>query len=170
MLPLATDLPGEGWRVTRQRTWRTGRLGPRSDTGDRAAAAGCVTAWRSFENAAHDQWLWVQINPMATEDDARISLEISSKSGMRNPRAKATFLKEVRRQAPSVPGIDSSWALEHHVSSSRGQHVIKLMGASVGRIVFRLQGSGWTDWTWDEVGVVAEAVASRIGSAGGDGS
>jgi hypothetical protein len=102
---------------------------------------------------------------MPSEDDALIALEKSSESGMRNQRARVTLVKEQQTQAPSVPGIAASWALEHYVSSAHGEHVNRLMGASTGLVVFRLQASGWVDWSWDEVGSVAEAVVSRIRAA-----
>jgi hypothetical protein len=170
LLPTTSELPGDGWTVLAQRTWRTGRLGPRFEAGNRAAAAGSVTAWRSFENAARTRWLWVQIIPMASEVDAQIALEKSSESGMRNRRAEVTLVEELEVPSPSIPGIGARWALEHHVSSPNGERVNLLMGGSVGRVVFRLQASGWIDWSWDEVGAVAEVVVARIGAAELNGS
>ena len=46
----ADDLPGSGWRVRDERTWRTGVGGDEAWAG-RAREMKSVTAWRSFENA-----------------------------------------------------------------------------------------------------------------------
>jgi hypothetical protein len=99
---------------------------------------------------------------MTTPDDARTALIHASERGIRNPRAEVTFIGESQVDAPTLAGVAASWALEHKVTGSGGEHVVQLMGASVGRVVFVLQASGWVDWSWDEVQTVAQAVALRI--------
>jgi hypothetical protein len=166
MLTRLEDLPADEWSILGQRTWRTGKLGHRSDEGDRAAEMGTVTAVRSFQNSSHTRWFMTKVVPMATTDDAQLVLERASQSGMKNPRAKVALLRELRTQAPVVLGVSASWALEHHVfNPERGEHVVQLMGATVGKVVLTLQASGWTDWSWSEVSAVAETAVRRINAA-----
>jgi hypothetical protein len=164
MLPTVEDLPADGWKVLGQRTWRTGKLGLRSEVRSRAAAIGAVTAWRSFENGNRTRWIWAQINPLASHDDALVALGEASEQGMRNPKAKVTLTAEMQVEAPAVPGIETSWALEQHTSGSRGQHVGRVYGACVGRIIFTLAASGWMDWSWTEVAEVAGVIGGRAAS------
>ena len=58
------DLPGEGWTVMDQRTWRTGVL-PTTDWQRQARIAGCIPAWRLFEQTGAKRWPWIQAAPVA---------------------------------------------------------------------------------------------------------
>jgi hypothetical protein len=164
MLPTVEDLPADGWKVLDQHTWRTGKLGPRSEVKKRAAAQGAVTAWRSFENGGRSRWLWAQIIPLITHDDALVAMSEAKAGGMRNPNAGVTVAGETEVEAPAVSGVVASWALDQHTSDAKGQHIARLFGACIGRVVFILAASGWTDWSWAEVAAVAESTGKRLRS------
>ena len=42
------ELPGNGWEVLDERTWRAGSIGKSTPWGDRAREAKDIVAWRSF--------------------------------------------------------------------------------------------------------------------------
>jgi hypothetical protein len=122
MLPTVEDLPADGWKVLDQRTWRTGKMGPRSEVKKRAGSKGAVTAWRSFEHSGRSQWLWAQIIPLTSHDDALVALDEAMKQGTRNPNAEVKVTGETQVEPPTVPAAASSWALEQHTSDSKGSH------------------------------------------------
>src|SRR5258708_31209538 len=69
------DLPGGGWSVIDERTWRTGVSGWATEGGKRARAARSVTACRSFEAVARRQGSWAQAMPLVSELDSLSALQ-----------------------------------------------------------------------------------------------
>src|ERR1039457_1852787 len=82
------DLRGAGWRVLDERTWRTGVAEHAAPWGGQARAAGSVTAWRSFQDAAGRRWVWVQVMPLVSAQDALDALGGIGCWGTRVPRSK----------------------------------------------------------------------------------
>jgi hypothetical protein len=123
-----------------------------------------VTAQRFFENDGRTRWLWAKIIPLISHDDALVALSEAKAKGMRNPYAQVKFEREIEVDAPAIAEIVASWALEQHTSDAKGQHIAHIYGACIGRVVFILAASGWTEWSWVEVASVANATRKRVAS------
>jgi hypothetical protein len=88
ILPSTADMPGDGWRLLDERTFRTGRMGRATEYGKRARKLGSLTAIRSFEQKAN-RWLWAEVIPLANEEDAAAAL--NEARIVRNPGVTVTY-------------------------------------------------------------------------------
>ncbi len=136
------DLPGGGWSVIDERTWRSGVSVPATKWGRRARAAGSVTAWRSFEAVAARQWCWVQVMPLVSEPDALSALEGIGDRLLRNLRAEVTLLREHDVAIEAFPGAGRVWAHEQHTIGPDGEGVARTLAAAA-RIPFNAVGIGY---------------------------
>jgi hypothetical protein len=164
MLPDASDL-GDGWKVFREQTWRTGRMGRALDWGVRAREMRSVTAYRSFEQTGASRSLWAEVMPLATDADAAAALTDLPTRFIRNPRAEVSVTGEQSVLDVAVPGTLSTWAYEQTVSGKVGNGVSRYLAGAVGSVIFIVAASGLGDgWPWDEVVSIANLVVSRIAS------
>jgi hypothetical protein len=151
----ADDLPGGGWSVADERTWRTGVSRPATEWGKRARAAGSVTAWRSFKAVAARRWCWVQVVPLVSESDALSALEGIGDRLLRNLRAAVTVLREHDVDIEAFPGAGRVWAHEYHTVGPDGEGVARMLAAACGSYVIVVSASGSPEWAWDSVVTVA---------------
>jgi hypothetical protein len=159
------DLPAGPWRVVRQRTWRTG-AGGSQDWAARARAAGCLTAWRSFEDSDVTRELWVQAAALASADDAANALQEDSVAQfIAELKAKRQWRSDAVVSPPPLPGAAASWARE--VTTKLGPGVAEnfLLAAAFDSSVIALGASGRPGtWTWKKVANLALAQGRRVGS------
>jgi len=155
----AASLPGLGWSVVDERTWRTGRQKPAEPWAQRAAAAGSVTAWRSLR--AEARTLWVQHVPTASPDDAAAALAAVPTALLANLRSQVRLDSERDVEPPDVRGADAVWAHEQHTSGHRDAGTTLLLCWTVGTGLFALCAAGRPEWTWTEVAALAAAQSSR---------
>jgi hypothetical protein len=155
----ATALPGAGWSVQDERTWRTGRQKPAEPWAQRAAAAGSVTAWRSFRSGGRS--LWVQQVPTAGAEDARDALTAVPAALLANLRSQVRLDSEADVEPPVVAGADAVWAHEQHTSGHPDAGTTLLLCWTVGDRLFALGAAGRPEWTWTEVAALAQAQTAR---------
>lgn len=158
------DLPGDGWRVMDERTWRTGVSGQATEWGRRARAVGSVTAWRSFELAAR-QWCWVQVAPLASESDALAAIEGVGDRLLGNLRGKAAVVRERDVQVDPFPGASRVWAHEQHTSGPTGPGVSKMLAAAAGTHLIVVCASGSPEWEWEAVSGLGRRQATLLAAA-----
>ena len=156
------DLPGGGWSVIDERTWRTGVSGWATEWGKRARAAGSVTAWCSFEAVAGRQGCWVQVVPLVSELDALSALEEAGDRALRNLRSKVTVLREHDVDIEAFPGASRVWAHEQHTSGPGGEGVAKMLAAASGACLIVVSASGPPQWAWDSVVSIARRQAELL--------
>jgi hypothetical protein len=155
-------LPGAGWTTTDQRTWRTG-VDATTDWQRRANAAGSVTAWRSFERAGHDRWLWIQVTPLADVADAASAFSDAPERMLRNKRAVVRLVDEREVPPPAALSSETAWALEQRAEGKVGESLGLLLIAVFGRNLITVAGSGvGRQWSWDEIGQLASRQATRL--------
>lgn len=140
------DLPGSGWRVQDERTWRTGVSGPATEWSRRARAAGSVTAWRSFELGAR-QWCWVQVVPLASEPDALSAIEGVGDRALGNLRGKVTVVREQDVRIEPFPQAGRVWAREWHTVGSTGSGVARILTAAAGTHLIVVSSAGSPEWS-----------------------
>jgi hypothetical protein len=163
LLPDASELPGDGWVVLDERTWRTGRIRKPAAWGVRARQQGSVTAIRSFEQKAVARWVWAEVMPLASDDDAAEALTELPNRFVRNPRSIVTLTSEFPVNDITVPGCSQTWAYAQEGTSSMGDSTTQMLAGAVGRVLFCLGASGLRDmWSWDEVILVAGTIVERI--------
>ena len=158
----AGDLPGGGWSVLDERTWRTGMSGPATGWGRRARAEGSVTAWRSFKAAPAKRWCWVQVVPLVSEADALSALDEVGDRGIRNLRARVTVVREHDADIGAFPGAGKVRAHEQHTTGPDGEGAALMLAAACGRYMIVVSGSGAPEWTWDEMVPVAARQAALM--------
>jgi hypothetical protein len=156
------DLPGGGWSVIDERTWRTGVSAPASGWGKRARVAGSVTAWRSFEAVAARQWCWVQVMPLVSEADALSALDGIGDRLLRNLRAEVKVLREHDVDIEAFPRAVRVWAHEQHTIGPDGEGVARMVAVACGAYVIVVSASGSPEWAWDSVVSVASRQAGHL--------
>ena len=145
------DLPGDGWSVIDERTWRTGVTGPATEWGRRARKADCVTAWRSFKTARAGRWCWVQAVPLVSEADALSALEGTGDRLLRNLRAQVAVMREYDVAIDPFPGAGKVWAHEQRTAGPEGEGTALMLAAACGTSLIVVSGAGSPDWTWPEM-------------------
>ena len=163
------ELPGAGWKVIDQRTWRTG-LGGRSAWQANARAVGSLTAWRSFEQANASRYLWVQVTPLASPADAEQALADLEEHALANPRFGDVVGE---RRTVSLPLHDVvATGVEQDIIAASGTSTTLTIPVVNGATLAVLcaSGSGSGGWAWPDVVALAEAQYARLDAAPGSSS
>lgn len=155
-----SDLPGWGWEVLDQRTWRTGRRMPQEPWARRAAAAGSVTAWRSFRSA--DRWLWTQLVPLASAADSQSALDTVPTLFLKSLRGRVTLESASEVPGIAVTGADATWACEQRTSGRGAVGTTLLLAWTLGADLVVTAASGQPDWSWDELLAIAARQRERL--------
>lgn len=155
------DLPGGHWRQIDQRTWRTG-VTSRTAWGDRARAEGSVTAWRSFRDQATGRWLWLQVMPLASAQDARTAVDEVGDVQVRNLRATVRLVAEKDAGIDPFAGAGKIWSREYHTDGPDGPGTTFMLAGAVDEFVVVVSASGQPAWDWPSVSGLAASQARRL--------
>ena len=164
MLLETSQLPGAGWAVLDQRSWRTGFTSKTGEAARRARRARRFSAIRSFELAAESRWVWVEVMPFATAADAEAVLPRLPTLIVSNPRAKVTVTGERRLGPDEVADMaEYPFVYEQATSGEQGPSASRYAAGTVGHVVFIVATSEYGEgWAWAEVASVAEPLVARI--------
>jgi hypothetical protein len=166
MLIEASDLPGDSWRQLDERTWRAGEADPDIGWAQRAKQAGSVTAWRSFEQPAASRWLWIQMSPLASPDDADAALDDVPGRMLKNHRAEVEVVSEQEISPPSVPHASRVWAYTQETRGRRGSGEALYLATRVDDVLAVTAASGQDGgWSWPDVIAIATLQCTRIHDA-----
>lgn len=147
-----SDIPNGAWRVLDERTWRTGSRDNDSEWAKNARASGSTTAWRSFQDADSDRWVWLQVTPFASPADAIAAMEYIPNGLVKNRRTRGSAFVETAVDGVEVPGASRVWAREMRSSGPAGESFTWLLVVSRGGTVVVAGASGSpTAWTWPAV-------------------
>jgi len=156
------QLPGSGWTVLDQRTWRTG-VGASAAWQHRAKAIGSITSWRSFEQVGTSRWLWVQVVPLATESDAIEAVASAPTRMLRNLSARVRVVEEHQVVLPAPFAAPAGWAVEQRTEGKIGQGSSFMVVVASGRYSLVLAASSLGEpWTWDDLCGLARQQVSRL--------
>ena len=157
----SADLPGSGWRRMSEKTWRTGAKGPETEWARRAREAGSLTAFRSLQNRAVRQWIWTQMTPLVSMEDAHAEFEQIRERGLRTQGAvKVHSEKDVA--VDLFAGSTRIWAHEQRVTGLFGNGTNKLLAAVVGTSVIVVCSSGTEVITWNAMAGLAIKLGQRV--------
>lgn len=155
------DLPGSGWRKMSEKTWPAGTKGPATEWGRRAREAGSLTAFRSLQNRAVRQWVWTQMTPLVSMEDAHAEFEQIKERGLRTQGAvRVHSEKDVAVDA--FAGSTRIWAHEQRVTGLFGNGTNKLLAAVVGTSVIVVCASGTEIITWNAMTGLAVKLGQRV--------
>lgn len=157
-----SDLPGGPWRLMDQRTWRTGVVGPTTAWGERARQAGSVTAWRSLRHETAPRWVWIQVMPMASEEDAGAALAGIGERGLANLGSRVRLMSQ--RDVPVEPfaGASAVWAREQHNEGRDGPGTVPMLAGAVRHWLVLVCLSGSPVWDWQSASELAAHQAARL--------
>jgi hypothetical protein len=156
------DLPGGPWRVRDQRTWRTGEIGPATAWGARARQAGSVTAWRCFRDKTTRRWIWIQVIPMASAEDAGAVLGEIGERMLRNPLGRGRQVSERDVPTEPFPGASAVWAREQHLEDREGPRIALLLAGAVRHRVVIVSLHGRPEWDWRAASDLAALQGARL--------
>lgn len=158
----AGDLPGAGWKPMSQRTWPTGAKGPDTEWGARARAAGSLTAWRSFQNRSVRQWLWLQMAPLVSIQDAHAEFEQIKERGLRHQGARVKVRSERDVMVEPFAGSSKIWAFEQRITGLGGPGENKLLVAAVNSTVIVVCSTGAPVVNWQSMAALAAKLGQRV--------
>lgn len=156
------DLPAGPWRVADQRTWRTGEIGPVTAWGQRARQAGSVTAWRSFRHKTTRRWIWIQVTPTASADDADSLLAEIGERMLRNLIGRGRLVSERDVQVEPFAGARLVWAREQHTEDRAGPQIVLLLAGTVRHRVVIVCLAGRPAWDWQSASELAALQVARL--------
>lgn len=155
------DLPGAGWTVIDQRTWRTG-VGGQAPWQSRARAAKCVTAWRSFKQSDTGRHLWVQATALAHAEDCPDALAGLLDKAVTNSRFTGEVLGQLEVAVPEV-GMHAS-GMEQKIRTPTGPATNLMVTSDAGANIMIMAASGPDSnmWVWPELLTLAATQAGRL--------
>ena len=166
MLLGPTDLGGDPWGITEERSWPTGGLDSDSDKSRRALQAGLVTVWRLMTRTGPERSLpsvWVEVVPYASAADAALSLRQVPRFFVGGGRPDVTVRSERTVADRAVPGVADPWVFESSTSGPEGDTESRYVGGTVERVLFLVCLSAQTEpWSWEDVTGVATRQAERV--------
>jgi hypothetical protein len=155
------DLPGNGWRKMSEKTWRTGHKGEKTEWARRASEAGSLTAFRSLQHRGVRQWVWSQMTPLVSVEDAHLEFERIKERGVHN--SGAVRVRDEKEVAVDLfPGASRIWAHEQTTMGLIGQGSNKLLAAAVGNSVIVVCSSGSPVVTWTTMAGLAGKLGQRV--------
>jgi len=157
-----SDLPDGPWRVVDQRTWRTGKVGPATAWGERARQAGSITAWRSFSHQTAPRWAWIQVMPMASEEDAGAALAEVGERALANLRFTVRLVSQRDVLVEPFAGATAVWARLQHTEGRDGPDVVLMLAGAVSHWLVIVCLSGSPAWDWQSASALAALQAARL--------
>ena len=149
MLLEPRELPDQGWKIRNERSWRAGMRMAHTDEGQRARRAGSVTTWRSYENESVQRWMWIQVAPLVSEQDAASYVPKVRDQLVANPRAKRIHVENRMIEKPDVPGLALTTASESVSTEPRGLGHGWIVIGHIDRVVLMMSCSYYDDaWSW----------------------
>ena len=145
------QLAGDHWRKIDERSWRTGVSESESAEIARAKEFGSITAWRSFEQPSLKRWLWVEVIPFETPEDAIVGASLIGQNLLSNSRSSSQLLTENPVADSRFGPLGIVWAVEQNVSGQLGTGSVFLLSGASANVVFAMSLSGpqgsldWSD-------------------------
>jgi hypothetical protein len=159
MLIALEDLPPE-WKVLDERRWRSGS--GEEPWAIRVRKLGGLTAWRSFQAASNDRWLWVQATPLASDEDAEAARAEFWRRTLKNLAAQVR-VTATQDGPPLVIGGSSTTTVEQHTMGPAGPGAARYMVWSHGSIVSAISASASGEpWPWTSLEGLAKKQNERI--------
>jgi hypothetical protein len=158
------ELPGGGWTLKVQRTWRNGvLLGRRSSQiGRRAYHAGTFIAIRSFEQEFPSRWLMIEVVPAASAVDAEMVLP-ELQEFIAPSLGSALTISEYQVRDVEVPGIINPWTYEAITAGIHGPNYFRYIAGRVRNVVFLVGCAGHGDlWSWLELAEIAKCQHDKV--------
>jgi hypothetical protein len=163
MLLGPTDLPGKGWVLQTERSWRTGASGHATDEYRRAHRLGLYSAVRTFKQGDTSRSLLMQLMPFESQDDAASSMSQIPNRLSPNPKARVQVMQEQAVEYLDVPGVGHVWAFEQRVLGQMGPSATRYISGNVDNVVLLLQCTALGDgWPWADVMEIAGSQAGKI--------
>jgi hypothetical protein len=164
MLLEPAELAGSGWVALDQKIWRTGTGNRTSDAGRRAHRAQTFTAMRSFRQATPSRWLWVEVVPYVSAQDALSVLPTLPARFVPNPKAEVTVVSEQFVEPSAAPEVAAFPFIYEQLTTGRhGPSAARYVAGHVEQVVFVVACSALdAAWPWSDVAAVAFSQESRI--------
>lgn len=165
MLVERVELPGTGWEVKGERSWRTGAWGTSpSEAGRRARQHRSFSANRLFEQSGAPRWVSVQVVPCGSVSDAEAAVPDLQSRFMPNPKTRVAVAREGVVAAVEVPEVPHPWVYEQLTTGMpEGPTATRYIGGNVENVVFIVACTGYEEaWPWTEVSVIASLQAAKV--------
>jgi len=161
MLLESNELPGDHWKVSGESVFRPGHGRRRGGFSQFAGLAGAFTALRFFDQSSPRRWLWIQVYPYATEQDAVDVIPTLPDRMIRNPRL--SVIERTMIDNFVIRGVSAPLIFEESTTGPEGPGIGRNIAGNVDHVVFMISSFKFGEaWPWDEVTSVAESQANKV--------
>lgn len=165
MLLLPSELPGNGWNLKTERSWRVGKDDQRDAASLRARKSGAFAVIRTFEQVGTSRGVVLKAIPMVSPEDAQLVPPESNMTFMTAPRSHTVIEAERSIDLDLDLGLSNMKATELTVTESPKVATYKFVVGTVDRVRAAMCCSGFDEgWTWPEIQVVTTAQVRKIRS------
>jgi hypothetical protein len=166
MLLDESELPDADWTLLHERSWRTGAGGMKSEEVRAAHRIGTFTAIRLFEHVFRNRWVWIEVMPFASAQDAQSAVPKIRTGLVSNPNATVTVIEERTIEDQEVPGLAHPLVFEQVTTGRNGRGAARYIGGHVDRVLFLVSTSASeAGWPWNEVTSLASLQCLKIQNA-----
>jgi hypothetical protein len=164
MLLEVADLPNfDQWQVAGARVHPVGDDVVITNELRRARAVGGVKASRSLHNDTCTRSVLTSVTPFASPEDATSYAAKAYWAALRRAFTSHRAVTESACANPSPGKLPGAFAYEGRSIGPYGPGGERFMVGVVGNVVFLVGGSALGEqWSWDDVGVLAEKQAAKI--------
>ncbi len=155
------ELPCSRWKQLDQRTWRYGFDAKTNEISARARSIKSIAAWRSFQGDRN--WLWIQLIPFASSEDAKQAMPRALDTTLSNLRAKVKLVSQHLVDLETEVDLNFPTFTEQKSVNAKGEDAsAKYVSATVGKFGFIISGSSFHNQTWDQVLEIAVLQSNKI--------
>ena len=160
MLVGPESLPGSGWTLIKETAWRSGFRG-RDPRSLRARRTGEFVGHRVFRNQERHLYIWVEVVPYESIEDATEALPALQKSMVKYPGRRITQNHVV--EGMDVPEADQTFCFELEGTMRHRAWSQKFVAARLDRIISITAGSGLDEgWNRNDLLPVASAQTEKV--------
>jgi hypothetical protein len=164
MLLESSELPSDSWKILDERKLRIGFSGHLNEATRRARHAGRFLAIRSFEHLDRSRWLWVEVIPLVSEEDAQSMLCDLESRFLPNPRAKTKIIGSRKLDTKVVPDI-SHYPFAYEQSGVNKQVLVttRYLAGTIYHVIFIVACTAFDGgWRWSQVASVARLQEQKV--------
>ena len=163
MLLSTSELSGDSWKMTGQRSWRVGMDEFRDERFQRARIKGLFAATRAFEQKGTERWVYVKIIPMESYEDALFELPGIGLNFMIAPRSGTVLEGERAIPLDIEMDLENARATELTFTQSTKVARYRCVVGNLENVIALICCSGLDEgWSWDELQFVSSAQALKM--------
>jgi len=158
-------LPEGDWKYVQELAWRVGRVGKKSEWGQRSRKTGAFTAAHTFQWVEGSKSLRIQVIPYVSRNDAQLAVPWLLQDMDFRSNSKFSLVHREDAEGVKIPDVENVHSIEIQGTTEKGPVSSRTVIGNVEEVVVLISGSGsGSGWSPEEISSVASRQANRIRS------